>query len=227
MPFGRITRRLVDSSTRRSGRDRVLTVKAKKQVSKIAKRTIARQSELKRYDAGVAYANTPYGNAPGIIDCFAPVQGNTDTNRNGDRTMLCGRAEFRILADNLVNATGSPYELTILIFQWHPNTVPTINSVLNNGPTSAFPESSSFTNMDNRQEYTILFRKNYTMVSEFDSSRLSRHIVISMKKAQKFVQFVNGGTVGTNKIYFMYFVDNPASSSHKMELASRVFFRDY
>lgn len=189
---------------------------------------IKKSAELKRYD--VSSARTDLNNTTQILtDVFSPAQGNTDTQRNGDQLMLT--KHFRFEANVLCPDTASlgAVCVRIILFQWHPNTVPAINELLI--PQSGNYYTDCLYNMDTRHMYSIIYDKVVPLTGYGSSNAvfvLKRNIYKS--KIQSKVQFVNGTTVGTNKIYFAGISDwltgEHAGTRPTIKYSLRTFFRD-
>lgn len=204
--------------------------KVEETAKKVVKRQIQRLAEHKRFDFFYSLTNGGPPTAPVITDIFSPAQGNTDTNRNGDRSSLTSfwldlyytNSQTTIATSNAVNSCR------VIVFQWHPNTVPIANDIVI--PTAVGPDTwstTSVTNRDTKQQYTILLDKIFVLSFLDSMSRKTIRKWIKLKKAQKQVQFVNGGTVGTNKIYVMNWNDGTfLGTPPAISYSSRIFFDD-
>jgi hypothetical protein len=148
--------------------------------------------------------------------------------------MLCGRLEFNLHSSVAGGATGDIYNtFRVIIFQWHPNTVPISSSVLINGPTGIIDVYSHYSH-DNRQEYKILWDKLYHVVGNGISSTNpyapnmlhTWKLHISLKKATKQLQYTGGTTVGTNHIYILQISDSALPTDPSTVFAAKLFYRD-
>lgn len=198
-------------------------------VSKVSK-IIMNAAELKRYDVNSDVARDDLDNdTPILTDVFSPAQGNTDTNRNGDQLMLTKR--FRFESNVICPDTGGLTAVCarIILFQWHPNTVPLLNEVLI--PQGGKYYTDCLYNMDTRHMYSIIYDTVFP-VTGYGSSKAGHVLrrIIYQPRMQSRVQFVNGTTTGTNKIYFAA-VSDWITTEHQglpptIKYTIRTFFKD-
>lgn len=165
---------------------------------------------------------------------FDIAQGITDSDRTGDSIHWCGTMEFRIRITNGLGSTGDVYNnVRCIIFQYHPNTTPTIGTVLLTGASGVIDFLSPYSH-DNRQTYKILFDKVFTTVGNnssasnpyADNVTLYRSYKISLKRATKKVQYVAGTTVGTNRFFIILLSDSSLVTHPTVSYTTKVFYRD-
>jgi len=217
------------------------SAKLNKRQTKQVKSIMSRRQELKYTVAGLnlqAMNSTPL--IYGITDI---AQGDTDTNRNGDRIMLVGKIEVRYKAavDPGNTLAQQRVHFRVIIFQWHPVTIsgganePAPTDVLLVGASGAIDTTSPY-NHDQRQMYKILYDKTDLMIgpgtviglSYNPSMNIFRQRRISTKRCSKQMQYVAGSSVNaSNHIYFMWFADVGASAQNPtISWETKVFFRD-
>lgn len=208
--------------------------KRKMKLKTLIKKEIAFQQELKRFDGGITL-NT-ITNTPGLQDLFLPAQGVQDVQRVGDTVELCGNMEF--IVDVYFNSLSANLTqlLRLIIFQWHPNSVPNTPANTASGdililttisqPATPRVDPVSQYNMDTRQEYHILWDKMFVVnTATSGPQRFCYKKLISTKKCQKHVQFSNTGTVGTNKIYALQ-ISSETVAGPSLRMSSRIYYRD-
>lgn len=89
---------------------------------------------------------------------FDIAQGVGDSQRVGDKLTWCGSIDLKLEMRNSLAPNVAANNIRFMIFQWHPNSTPTVAQILLNGPTGA-PDTLSNYNHDNRQQYKIIFDK--------------------------------------------------------------------
>lgn len=194
-----------------------MSINLKKQVRKMVKNEISKEVEHKYYVASDAGTTADYG---GRVDDKTPIpQGDTDVTRDGD-TIHLDEIEFRystILAD-----TTNVFR--VILFQWHPTSAPTIGAILltlgsNNGVNSAFT-------VDYEQQFKILYDRVHYLNSVAVPQSGVEHVIKIRKGFQKRLQYVAGGTTGSNHIYSAYISDSAAAAHPSINAVMRVRFSD-
>lgn len=170
------------------------------------KRIINYGRELKFFQYAT---NNALISSTGTVDAvFAPIQGDTDSERSGDQTTY-SHFECRM---NFFPSGVTTNLLRIVVFQWHPNSTPTTSSIFLTGASGVIDVTSMYSH-DNRQEYRILYDRFYPLVggTGSETGMNTRYFRISGKKVAKRCQFSAGGTTSTNKIYICYISDQPTN----------------
>lgn len=166
---------------------------------------------------------------------FVVAQGLADTERVGDSLTLAGSVNLDL---EIVNSTGVGSDaynnLRVVIFQWHPNSTPIGTSIFINGPSGG-PDIYSQYNHDLRQQYKILFDRTFRTAgngqaatspyTDITSTGL-RKFFISLKRANKHVQFAGAGTTGTNLLYVALVSDSSATPHPAITYSTKMFWRD-
>lgn len=197
-----------------------LTPVQKKQV----KRIVSSTEELKYFSLTALNGTT--SSTMGVADLTQIAQGDGDTQRNGDRVQLCGTLDIRMVVQNSQGGGFDAYNVVrFIVFQWHPNTTPTVGDILLAGPSSVVDVYSQYSH-DNRQQYKILKDYTFTTIAASDKLNIFKHFLIPMKRASKNVQFSSGTTTGTNKIYYILGSDSGVSPHPTYTLSTKLFFRD-
>lgn len=203
--------------------------KMEKKIVRLIKKEIAIESELKRYDYAELFAAPAVIGATWLVtDIFLPAQGLTDLNRVGDRVKLTKRMELKGYVEPSLTAVANYSAFRLVVIQWHPNTVPAASDVF---VSTTGPTINQITNMDTRQEYKILFDKTYKIAYEGTTNPTNVSIQIprfnkTFKAMQSQVQFVNTGTVGTNKIYLFRTAWLGGTDTLSCNFTTRLYYRD-
>lgn len=133
------------------------------------------------------------------IDCFSLVpQGNTDGERDGDRLYIRS-LEIHIVCYGVTPATEA---FRFIIFQWYPETTPTMSgtlSCLNTASGSGTGEWLVPYNHDNRSQYRILRDVKFQLSSV--GSQVQEKTLRIIKFPKRAIQFSAGSTTGSNHIY--------------------------
>lgn len=198
---------------------RKLNERQKKEVKSIIKKAV----EYKHFTANIpGYGSSTTGEVTGIS---AVPQGDTDTDRDGDRLKLAStlyfRYEIRLQSGSLGDNTNI---VRVMVFQWRPNTTPQVADILNNGPASggAGPDYLSALQHDTRMNYKILYDRTHFLAGNgyIDTvtnlinapygccSKVVRSPTISLKNVNHQIQFQSGGLVGNNKLYTLTISDS-------------------
>ena len=213
-----------------AGYGRALTKRQKTEVTRL----IHRQQELK-YFAATAAAGA-ITNAMGLASApFDVPQGDSDQTRDGDQLTWAGHIDFTMQMVNGQGATGDNYNNMRLVFlQWHPNTTPAVGDIFINGPSGAADVYSQY-NHDKRSMFTILWDNRFTTVGNANAATTANtdsvttgvlRYRISLKKAQKTVQFSGGTTSGTNRLYLAFVSDSALATHPTLAYSTKVVFRD-
>lgn len=219
---------------KRMGKGRKLN---KRQVKDV-KRLINRNIELK-YFPYVANTTSVTSTGASVGNPFDVPQGNTDTSRNGDSLKWCGKIDFRFEIVNGFGATADLYnKVRVVIYQFKDATIsgqsPIPSQIFINGPSGAIDVLSQY-NHDFRHDYHILFDKTYhtalsTNVANSTQAPNSttgvKHYRISLKKANKVVQYQGGGGQATNRLFLYYISDSSAATHPTIQYSLKTFFRD-
>lgn len=174
------------------------------------------------------------------------IQGAADTNnRVGDQLYM---KSFELRGMIKLNPQAQNFNCNVtcrmLVYQWHPYSIGTspltnlpLSDILENGPTGVV-EPLSVYRWDTRQEYTILADRTYNIVGPgntghdyplYQPCRHFFHHKISLKRAQKRVQYSTGGVNCTNNIvvYFFQYPDaGHATTPLTVFCSSRILFTD-
>ncbi len=186
-------------------------------VRQIVKSEMSNKLEHKYYRATDSGTGVDFGGA--CYDITPVPQGDTDVTRDGDK----------INADSLdISYNWTLGDTTnicrIIIFQWHPNSTPTVANILNTvGATNAV--CSSY-NVDNEQQYKILHDKTYYLSSVAYPQRGVSDKVWIKSGFERNMQFVAGGTTGTNHFYKLVISDSGAAPNPLLNSDSRLRFTD-
>lgn len=211
---------------------RALTKRQRADVQNI----IHRNQELKYvyFTAAATAVNSTPLFAAGQFDV---AQGVTDQDRIGDSIDWCGTTELRIQVVNGQGATADTYNnVRLIVFQWHPNSVPVAANLLLNGPSGA-PDIYSALNHDNRQQYLVLFDKTWKTVGPSNNTLVQgpntnatttgiMHYRISLKRATKHVQYVAGSLTATNRLWTMFVSDSALATHPSVAYTFKSFYRD-
>lgn len=199
------------------------------------KRLVHQTQELKyiAFNSGVATQATStmsVSNTP-----FAIPQGVTDQDRVGDSITYGPFLKLRINIANGQGATGDIYNnVRVAIVQWKPNTVPTAGDIFLNDPSGAPGVYSNYSH-DKRQMFNILFDKVWTTIGNAAAAGTAntsafvtgvQDLTISLKRAVKHVQYLAGGTSGTNLLYICIVSDSALATHPNFTYQTKLVYRD-
>lgn len=234
MPFGNLSgwrvgsKRAVFMPAQTKARSARLASGQKKQVQRIVKANIRRNTELKFCYSGGIFSNQAIPVLGTMTkSMFTVAQGLLDTNRVGDTLMWAGSIWFRY---QWIGGTVDPTNpCRVIIFQYHPvdTVAPLATDIFLPGPTGTIDVNSSY-NHDNRQLYKILYDRTVTISLNGDNNHV-RVITtnISLKKATKHVQYQATSTNGTNQIYMFAIAGSYSLGGVPLlSVSSKLFFRD-
>lgn len=236
----RIPRALVASANPETRRkQRKLNPRQKGEVKRIVR--FGRELKFKTIQVN----RNSVSNTPTILDLTNIIQGNTDSDRNGDRIELAGSMDviLTLFGSESVLTTGFITTIFRVIFFQYKDAAtaglnPVAGQILLNGPSGLTPDVHSLYNHDQRQNYTILYDKLVTCVNNsnpvavagtnYQGNHLhSYKFKVHFKKAKKLVSFLGGTVDGTNKIYFMIISDNgPVTPLPQYTLNTKLYYRD-
>jgi len=217
-------------------RGRPLSKKQRVEVQRI----VSRRQELKLFVTN----NTAGGltNVPIVLDISAVPQGSTDAERDGDRLFWQGWLDFNYTVSiNQANVSGLS-NLRVIVFQWHPNSVPTAATILLAGPSGGVDIYSQYGH-DNRQLFCIIHDRLHALTGSGVTANLSYTNSSSMAFLEKIplgavrdymhfdktVQFVTGSTTGTNRIYILFVSDQAGgvgAVGPALNLSTKLVYRD-
>lgn len=177
----------------------------------LIKKVINNQHEKHAY---VGAINTTAGSGGTIIDFCNIAQGDSSTQREGDRLTI----KSFILRFGLIAADTTQF-CRLIIFQWlidDTATVPTPSHILNgtyiNQPYATF---APFNKSNAGYVFVPLWDKQFSMTSGASSSAC-KHALVKLtprnfkKKAKAMIQYQSGATSGTGKIYGLFISDSGA-----------------
>jgi len=177
----------------------------------IVETTVRRNLEVK-YHRTDNSTTIPTG-APTIVALSDVVQGTTDITRIGDSITLQsleGRYYFsaRSNAGNTINYV-SPSYTRCMIVQWFPSTSTVVGTdILQTSYVLDFPTH------DTRQQFRVLYDKMFHVTAgTSDQARMGSFRVSFNKSRSKKIQYVGGGTTGSNKIFALFWSNNDGVAS--------------
>lgn len=150
-----------------------------------------------------------------LLDVSGVTQGDTDVTRDGDQLTV----KSMIINFSNTVADGSNY-LRFIAFQWYPATTPTSADVILD---TTQPIISPYAH-DTRYQYRILQDK-LCYVDTDDPNRLCMMKVTRGFKTRT-IQYIGGGTTGTNKIYVFVFSDSGAAPHPAVAWSGKLNFVD-
>lgn len=213
----------------RGGRRTALTTKQRYEV----KRIVERSSELKYFALNVLGA--PISSTANVSSApFAVPQGITDTTRVGDElTWVSTKFRFEIV--NSQGALSDVYNnMRLMIFQWHPNSVPTAADVLIPGPSGS-PDILSTYGHDRRAEFTVLYDETFkTVGNQLAATTPATSIIttgvqtrdVSLRFARKKCGFTGASTNANEMLYLLIVTDSIVAPHPTISYQMKTFFRD-
>lgn len=155
----------------------------------------------------------------GVTDITAIPQGDTDITRDGDQLFMGSISFFRRwTAGDDVNVGR------FIIFQWFPATVPVGTDILNTN--FGFAPVYHY-DTDRAYQYKILFDSITTVNNNFTGQNKETAIKrMKVRPKRKKIQFIAGGTTGTNKIYVLTTSDSVIATHPSIDATFRVNYMD-
>jgi len=167
-----------------------------------------------------SYFETPFPTAfttvASINDITLIPQGDTDTNRRGDKLKLLSlkwNGEFILAPVANVPLNGL---VRIIFFQWHPDTtyrIPLVGDILSGAATF-----SSHYNHDQGSNYSIFYDRSFIVSQNTSLAKIVRGR-ISFKKKKGMMKFVKrtikydaATTSGSDHIFVLAIADNNAGN---------------
>lgn len=216
MPYRKTYRR----PKRRYNRGRKLNYRQKKEV----KRLVHVQQELKFWDV----STNAYGidNSGVTFTLSAVPQGDSDSHRDGDRLYI-----RKMYVRGQIEFGDSTNIVRLIFYQWKPSTTPILGSILLNGPSGSIDVHSQYSH-DYRQQFKILYDKTFVIIGN-SSSATSPYTPVSIRQFQftlrrlnHQMQFIGGGTAGTNQIYYLAISDSAAPSHPALTMSTKLMYTD-
>jgi len=205
------------------------------QVSMMIDRKLNRRVELK-YEV---FGSQPSINSttPYVASITDISQGDTDTDRNGDRINYRGLEIRQRVAVNPSQTLAAGMVVRRVIFQWLPNdaTPPIPSNVLLADPFTGTVQVVSTYNHDGRDQYRILNDETWYHAGGLVGAGVAQltgtsggyeHKIISVGSIIKHVQYSASGVTGTNKLYIMYLTDMTASFAPLVWFNAKLTYED-
>lgn len=154
-----------------------------------------------------------------IVDLSLIPQGDTDSSRDGDQCFLksvsCRFAFWVGTATTKIRA---------ILFQWFPNNVPSVTSILLGSGTTQTPLIGY--NRDNEPMYRIVADWTSKLIPSSNCSVQVHHFYHDVGKKYSSAQFIAGTTAGTNHFYLITLSDVTAATLPQYEQSTRMDFYD-
>jgi len=159
----------------------------------------------------------------GRIDPITDIpQGDTDQERDGD--------QLNIRSIEVNWAWAQPTALNdlsnlcrFIVFQWFPNTTPTIASILASTATTTGVLSPY--HHDNRFQFKILLDVKTTLgLNSGNSAMIYRKYIKGDLKRK--IQYITGGIAGQNKLYVVALSDSTVAAHPNLSFAIKVNYQD-
>jgi len=202
---------------RRSSPKKTYKKKVPKTVKAYVKRTIAARVEDKYVDSVWESLSPNYTFNSNITAITNPIVGTSDNQRIGDKIR-----PVKLQVTGQMYGTNS-HVIKVILFRWHPNSVPTGNDIMDSTYTTTFRAPWAPFNHANRSMYTILKVKQL-QISATGSQNQPFKFNISRKKLAS-IQYLNGGVTGTNLIYCLMVQDGFASLG-VIDMIARLWYED-
>lgn len=198
----------------------VAKAKQKKTITKVVKKILRKEQELKFHT--VDQAATPIFVGSNFNSILTAIPQNiTDSGRVGDELDLTScniRGSLSWFADV---GNGQNCAIRLIVYQYKPNNgllPPSLARLLNNDSTGS-PNVSSHQVIDHQADYHILVDRTYTMAALFaaagtlpDSSKRFFNIWVPMKKVYKKLQYDSALLGHNNALYLAVFCDHPVAA---------------
>jgi hypothetical protein len=227
--YGRMSRK---KSYKKGGRKRngpTGRVSSRHTLTNIVQTVVRRNAELKWF----GYVDDTLISTIPSIDSICDVpQGTTDNTRVGDSLnlsdVLLKIAWFQNAAPTPVNTISfaQPLQVRLMVIQWYPSvTIPALTDILDN---VVYSNIYAPVKHDKRQMFRVLYDKLSYIVNGTDRSM--HQFIFSKKfnsgdKLSK-VQYLNGSTQGTNKLFTVSITDAVLSNQLTCWINSRIRYID-
>lgn len=190
--------------------------KRRRYVARVARGVVRKMASWKHH---YAYSLSGAGTSGGTLSCCDISQGDSNSQRDGDSLYLGSCTFFTrwTLGD-------SANVCRLILFQWYPTSTPAVADILDTSIGSA-PQYMYETDKGN--QYKILFDRTYSVNDNYSGQAkqfMSKRIKI--RPPRKKIQFLNGSTDGSNKIYFLNMSDSSVVPNPTHEFLMRVNFID-
>ncbi len=185
------------------------------QVRQMITARLGADDELKYYTT--SDTGTSVGFSGTLSSISNPPQGNTDVTRVGDALRL-KEVGFRYnftFGDNI-------QVCRMILFQWIPNSVPTVTNILLAIGTALAPLSPY--NVDTEAQYKILYDKIWYL-NNVANPQNGEEVLIT-KGFNQLQDFFAGGTTGSNQIYKLFISDSGAAPNPSLNSESIVRYTD-
>lgn len=212
-------------------------------VKKIVKAELKKEVELKYHELGLNGVDTngQPNNALEAYYCLTNIaQALTDVGRIGDKINVKS-IRIRGVVQTFPNPGNNNNALLfkLCVFQYHDvvdGTVATINAqlpitqvfypgwdTLNVGP-------DSFTNMDRRTQFTVLYEKLFKVTNVIDNIP-GMHVLnfkVPLKYAKRHTEYISGSTTQAANHYFLVVLDqsNQTTNPGRLFASARVTYTD-
>lgn len=182
--------------SRKSKTGRKLSKTEKKEV----KRMISTPVEVKYYNKLTGATTVNFSGSLYLLSDIP--QGITDGDRDGDQ---CHLSSINVRAEWNVGSNLTIFNLVrFIVFQWHPQTTPTIGQILT-GTGAAIAPLNPYTR-DTRSMFRILYDKT-GVVSNANGAASIHYKLTLTKRFNRKLQYQGGTTVGSNQIYILVISD--------------------
>jgi len=196
-----------------------LTKTQKKEVTKIAKKQVAIEQELKVFDSDLP--QTGFDDNGAIYNLFTPTQGDAFNQITG----LKVRNKYMEIRG--LFSIGDVYNtVRMIIFRWHPDAnvdAPQVNEILQDIGTVTAPFSPY--SYQHRPEFTILKDKLYFGVNTQSNDIVGFHHKIKINHNTNFTAF-GPPSVGTNGIFLLLISDSATAPHPYITMQCRIHFTD-
>lgn len=193
-----------------------LTPAQKREVKKI----MERDSESKWAQGSIN--GVSIGVSPTVSLLTLIPQGSSVNQRTGDRV----KVQHLELRYRIVYGDNYNY-FRVIIFQWHPVSVPLASDILNSGVSGDIDPTSMY-NPQNSQQYSIILDKQYDMTNGSSTSIYAHNYSATLRRGyQKLMTFsTTAGVTSTNCFYMLAFSDSIAVAHPAISLALRTVYTD-
>lgn len=199
-----------------------LNNKQKKEVKQI----VGIQQEKKYTLAWDSLSPTTTPNLVGPL--VIPIQGDTDTERSGDRIMIKSvEVRQKMACGDTTNM------IRVIFFQWRPSVPPTIaGQILQADPITASITVLSVYSKDFYPDFKILYDKTHRLAGNGTANYPATNITTNyehffLKRFNKQIQYAAGGIVNsTNNIFLLIVSDSGALPNPTYSFDMRINYTD-
>lgn len=189
-------------------------VKLSKEQKSQVKALLKGVQQLKYFNTSASLQLIDWAGA--VVRLSSTIQGNGDTQRNGDTIKCTSLTLSYNIRNPSVLAPSLEQVVRVIVFRWLPADItgPVMADILQNTAS----ESAIFTqyNDDRREQFEVLYDKTHKVASEQNGFAGKSMVSQRYIKCNKKIEYNIGTSNGTSNIYMLYFSNqDPAVGANR------------